>query len=238
MRDVEAEGRNISAGDSIEMTFAATGKQTIPVVGVFSGEIDDRYLLALPTYEDNFARQQDLQVHLIASAGVTPDEMRSAVEARLEEFPNVRVLDQAGLREESSRLIDQMLNMVYGLLALALIIAVLGITNTLALSVHERRREVGLLRAVGASRSQIRRMIRWEAAIIAVFGTVMGVVVGTAFGWALISTLRDDGFSETVLPWAQIVVFVIIAAIAGLLAAVLPARRAARLDVLDAIAFD
>ena len=238
MRDVEAEGRGISAGDSIEMTFAATGKQTIPLVGVFSGEIDDRYLLALPTYEDNFTRQQDLQVHLLTAPGVSPDEMRTAVEGRLEEFPNVRVLDQAGLREESSRLIDQMLNMVYGLLALALIIAVLGITNTLALSVHERRREVGLLRAVGASRSQVRRMIRWEAAIIAVFGTVMGVVVGTAFGWALISTLRDDGFSETVLPWVQIIIFVVIAAIAGLLAAVLPARRAARLDVLDAIAFE
>lgn len=238
MRDVEAEGRGISAGGSIEMTFAATGKQTVPVVGVFSGEIDDRYLLALPTYEDNFARQQDLQVHLVASSGVTPDEMRSAVEEHLKEFPSVRVLDQAGLREEGSRLIDQMLNMVYGLLALALIIAVLGITNTLALSVHERRREVGLLRAVGASRSQIRRMIRWEAAIIAVFGTVLGVVVGTAFGWALISTLRDDGFSRTVLPWAQIVAFLVIAAIAGLLAAVLPARRAARLDVLDAIAFE
>lgn len=238
LRDVEAEVRGISAGDSIEMTFAATGKQTIPVVGVFSAEMDDRYLLALPAYEQNFARQQDLQIHLVASSGVTPEEMRSAVETNIEDFPNVRVLDQAGLREESSRLIDQMLNMVYGLLALALIIAVLGITNTLALSVHERRREVGLLRAVGASRSQVRRMIRWEAAIIAVFGTVMGVVVGSAFGWALISTLRDEGFTETVLPWPQIVAFVIVAAFAGLLAAVLPARRAARLDVLDAIAFE
>ena len=238
MRDVEAEGRGVSAGDSLEMTFGSTGKQTIPIVGVFEAEIDDRYLLALPTYEENFERQHDLQVQLTASAGVTPGKMRTAVEAALEEFPNVRVLDQAGLREESSKLIDQMLNMVYGLLALALIIAVLGITNTLALSVHERRREVGLLRAVGATRSQIRRMIRWEAAIIAVFGTVMGVVVGSAFGWALIATLRDEGFRETVLPWGQIVAFVVIAAIAGLLAAVLPARRAARLDVLDAIAFE
>ena len=238
LRDVEAEGRGATAGDTLEMTFAATGKQTIPIAGVFEAEIDDRYLLALPTYEENFERQHDLQVHLIAAPGVSSQELRRAAEKALEEFPTVRVLDQAGLREESSRLIDQMLNMVYGLLALALIIAVLGITNTLALSVHERRREVGLLRAVGATRSQIRRMIRWEAAIIAVFGTVMGVVVGTAFGWALILTLRDDGFTKTVLPLAQIVAFVVIAAIAGLLAAVLPARRAARLDVLDAIAFE
>ena len=238
MKDVEAESRGVSVGDSIEMTFGSTGKQTIPIVGIFEGGVDDRYLLSLPVYEENYARQQDMQVHLVGAAGIPAGEMRAAVEAEVSEFPNVQVLDQEGLKEESSKLIDQMLNMVYGLLGLALIIAVLGITNTLALSVYERRREVGLLRAVGATRPQIRRMIRWEAAIIAVFGTVIGVIVGSAFGWALIRTLEDEGFTEIVVPLAQIAAFILIAALAGLMAAVLPARRAARLDVLEAIAFE
>lgn len=238
LRDVEAETRGLTAGDSMVMVFGNTGEQEVEIDGVFGAATDDRYLLSLQTYAENYSRQSDIQVHLTATQGVTIDDLRVSVEGALEEFPNVRVLDQAGLREESSKLIDQMLNMIYGLLALALIIAVLGITNTLALSVYERRREFGLLRAIGATRSQIRRMIRWEAAIIALFGTVVGVVIGCVFGWALITSLREDGFSRVVLPLGQIAIFIIIAAAAGLLAAVLPARRAARLDVLEAIAFE
>lgn len=238
LRDVEAEARDVTTGDTLEMVFGVTGKTEVRIDGVFGGALDDRYLLALPTYEENFARQQDIQVHLLAAPGVSVEEMRTAVDDVLADYPNVRAMDQAGLREESSKLIDQMLNMVYGLLGLALIVAILGITNTLALSVHERRREIGLMRAVGASRRQVRRAIRWEALVITLFGTVIGVLLGVIFAASLMTALADEGLTRIVVPLSQIAIFVVVAGIAGLVAAAGPARRAARLDVLDAIAFE
>lgn len=238
LRKSEAEARGVTTGDTLEMTFSNTGELSVEIDGVFDAQMDDRYLLSLETYNENVTSPQDIQVHIVGSSGVSRTELVAAVEEVLEPFPNVRALDQAALREESSGLIDQMLNMVYGLLALALVIAILGITNTLALSVHERRREVGFLRAVGATRSQVRRMIRWEAATIALFGTVLGVLIGINFATAFMKALEDEGFTRIVIPLIQIGSFVVIAALAGLLAAALPARRAARMDVLDAIAFE
>ena len=132
--------------------------------------------------------------------------------------------------------VDQILAVINALLMLAVIIAVLGIGNTLALSVFERTRELGLLRAVGMSRRQTRRMVRWEAAIVSLFGAVMGVVVGTAFGLAATASMPDSVISTVTFPIATLVTLLVVAVIAGLLAAILPARRAARLDVLDAIA--
>lgn len=121
------------------------------------------------------------------------------------------------------------------LLGLALVIALLGITNTLALSVFERTRELGLLRAIGMSRRQARSMIRWEAVIIAVIGAVLGLVVGAFLGWALVTALDSEGITELDIPGGQLATYMVIAALAGVLAALLPARRAARLNVLRAI---
>jgi putative ABC transport system permease protein len=128
--------------------------------------------------------------------------------------------------------------MMYVLVALTLFIALLGIVNTLALSVLERTREIGLVRAVGMSRRQVRRMVRWESVIIAVFGAVLGLAVGLLFGWALVRALRDQGIGRLVVPGATLATFPVVAALAGVGAAVLPARRAARLDVLGALAHE
>jgi putative ABC transport system permease protein len=125
--------------------------------------------------------------------------------------------------------------MVTAMLGLALIIALFGITNTLALSVFERTRELGLLRAVGMSRRQTRRMIRWEAVIISVIGAVIGLAVGLFFGWALVKSLESEGITELVIPYGQLLAYVGAAALAGVLAALPPARRASRLNVLEAI---
>ena len=119
-----------------------------------------------------------------------------------------------------------------------MVIAVLGIVNTLALSVIERTREIGLLRAVGLSRVQTRRMITWEAVVIAVLGAVLGVALGLLFGVVLLQSLRDEGLEVISIPWVQLALFFLVSVIVGVLAAVLPARRAARLDVLAAIATD
>jgi putative ABC transport system permease protein len=148
----------------------------------------------------------------------------------------VTVENQAEFKETQSGFVDQMLGLVTALLALALIIALLGITNTLALSVFERTRELGLLRAVGMSRRQARSMIRWESVIIAVIGAVLGLVVGGFFGWALVTSLAGEGVTEFALPSGQLIAYVIAAGVAGIVAAIPPARRAARLNVLEAIA--
>jgi putative ABC transport system permease protein len=119
---------------------------------------------------------------------------------------------------------------------LAVVIALLGIANTLGLSIFERTREIGVLRAVGMGRSQVRSTVRWEAIIIAVFGTTLGLAVGTFFGWAVVRAMADEGFDTLDVPVGRLAVLTAIAAVAGAMAAVMPARRAAKLDVLDALA--
>ena len=124
-----------------------------------------------------------------------------------------------------------------GLLGLALVIALLGIANTLALSIVERTREIGLLRAVGMTRRQVRRMVRWEALIIAVFGALLGILIGSAIGFGVVTSLADDGLGSFALPAGQLVIWLIVAAVAGLIASLGPARKAARLNVLKAISY-
>jgi putative ABC transport system permease protein len=128
--------------------------------------------------------------------------------------------------------------MVYGLLVLAIVIALMGIANTLSLSVHERTRELGLLRAVGQSRRQLRSMVRGEAFTVALFGTVGGVGLGVFLGWAMVDTLASEGFTSFTVPGPSLAVVLALGALVGVIAAVRPARRAARLDVLEAIATD
>jgi putative ABC transport system permease protein len=126
--------------------------------------------------------------------------------------------------------------LVYALLALAVLIALIGIVNTLMLSVFERTREIGLLRAVGMRRRQVRTMIRSESVILAVFGAVIGIIIGTGMGVALVASLKNQGITDTVVPISSLVIFLVIAAVLGLIAASWPARRAAKLDILAAIA--
>jgi putative ABC transport system permease protein len=151
-------------------------------------------------------------------------------------YASADVLDKDAFLDVASTEIDTMLGMFYALLMLAVLIALLGIANTLALSILERTRELGLLRAVGMGRSQVRSTVRWEAIIIAVFGTTLGLTVGTFFGWAIVRALADEGIDTLTVPVGSLAVVTVIAALAGAIAAVLPARRAAKLDVLEALA--
>ena len=154
------------------------------------------------------------------------------------DLPTITLKDRAEFAAEQRAPIDQMLSLIYALLALAVVIAVLGIVNTLALSVIERTREVGLLRAVGLSRRQLRTMVRLESMIIFLLGAVLGVGLGSLFGVALQRSQVDSGIGVLSLPFVQLLIFVALAALVGVLAAVWPARRAARLDVLRAITTD
>ena len=146
------------------------------------------------------------------------------------------MLDREGFKESKASNIDLIINLIYALLALAILIALMGITNTLALSIFERTRELGVLRAVGMTRSQLKATVRFEAMIIAVFGTLLGLGIGVFFGWSIVQALSDQGIDQLVIPVPTLAIVTVVAAAAGVLASVLPGRRAAKLDVLAAIA--
>jgi len=160
----------------------------------------------------------------------------AALAAGLRAFPNLQIQTRAQFEQSQQKQVNQLLGLVYALLGLAIVIALIGIVNTLMLSVFERTHEIGLLRAVGMRRRQIRAMIRSESVILALFGAVVGIVVGTALGVAFAHSLAQQGISDIVVPVSTLIVFLVLSALLGLGAASWPARRAARLDVLAAIA--
>jgi putative ABC transport system permease protein len=161
--------------------------------------------------------------------------VQAGIEGVLADLPTVTVKDQDAFAADQRAPVDQLLAIIYALLGLAVIIAVLGIVNTLALSVIERTREVGLLRAIGMSRRQLRSMIRLESVAISVLGAVLGIGLGLIFGISLQQAIADEGINVLSIPFVQLLIFVVLAGVVGVLAAVWPARRAARMDVLRAI---
>jgi putative ABC transport system permease protein len=193
------------------------------------------WLLGTETYEANVEDQYDFQVFIRKADGVDTQTARAAIEEVADGYPGAKVLDQAGYEDDQTAFIDQLLGLIYAMLLLAIFIALLGIANTLALSIIERTRELGMMRAVGMTRAQVRSMIRWESVIIAIQGTLLGLAVGVVFGWALVTALEDEGVETFELPVTTLVVIVVLAIIAGVLAAVWPSRRAAKLDVLRAV---
>ena len=230
-----ADDRGLSVGDTVTVRMP-TGVKTWRVAGIF----DDNPVVFFPvlTTLDTLARagipREDNALIIFTAPGATGVQARlDKVVARL---PIVTVKDEAGFAAEQRGPIDQLVQMIYALLGLALVIAVLGIVNTLALSVIERTREVGLLRAIGVSRRQLRWMITLESVVISVLGAVLGVVLGIGFGVALMYALKDQGLEAISIPYGQLTLFLVLALVIGVLAAVFPARRAARLDVLRAIA--
>jgi putative ABC transport system permease protein len=153
----------------------------------------------------------------------------------LKDYPTAELMTKSEFKGSMASEIDKILNLVYVLLAMALVIALFGIANTLALSVFERTREFGLLRAVGMSRAQVRSTVRWESVLIALLGTTLGTAIGLGFSWSLVHALQDKGFNTFAVPTQQLGLIVVFAALAAVAAAALPARRAAKLDMLQAI---
>jgi putative ABC transport system permease protein len=231
-----AERRRYRIGQTIPIRFqgATVPLRLVALVGT-SGALPANYLVTPDALVKGGLAPLDSLLYVTKTPSADTAAVRADVDRIIKPLPTVTVKDPGEYAQEQRSQINLFLYFIYALLGLAVVIAVLGIINTLALSVIERTREVGLLRAVGLSRRQLRRMVRLESVIVAVLGAALGVGMGLAFGVALQRAIADQGVDVLAIPWLQLVLFVALAAIAGVLAAVLPARRAARLDVLRAI---
>ena len=231
-----AKDNNWSVGDVIPVAFKDTGPQQLRVAMIYGeDQMVGSYLLGMSAYDANYTTHFDQQVIVKQAPDVSKETALAAVERATKPYAGVDVLDRAGFTEQQGAQLDQMLGLIYALLGLAILIALLGIANTLALSILERIREIGLLRAVGMTRPQLRSAIRWESVIIALQGTALGLLLGLFFGWAMVRALEDEGLTVFRVPYGSLVVIVVLAALAGMLAAIGPSRRAAKLDVLRAI---
>ncbi len=228
----------LGVGDTVTVEFATGGPLELTVAGIYAdAALASNYLVDLDLFATyNPTSNLDLMAFAKLARDVTPDEGRAAIDAVLADHPQVKVDDRAAYQASQEEEFDSVLIAVNGLLGLALFIALLGIANTLALSVLERTREIGLLRAVGMLRRQVRVMVIVESALVAVFGAVLGVAVGLAFGTAVTMAMPASVIASTAIPVGTLATVVIIAALCGVAAGLLPARRAARLDVLRAVA--
>ncbi len=232
-----AKDNNLAVGDEVGVQFASGGVQQFEVAGIYAdATLAGNFVIDLETFIKNYpASTVDFFVFARTADGTTAKEARTAIEGVLEAYPQLKLEDRSEFQKSQEDQIDQFLAAVNGLLFLAIVIALLGIANTLALSVLERTREIGLLRSIGMMRKQARRMVLAEAVIVAVFGALLGLVIGLLFGIGAASALPESAVSTVAIPWASLVTVVIVAAIAGVVAGLLPARRAARLDVLKAV---
>jgi putative ABC transport system permease protein len=236
MAEDAAKSRNVKPGDTLEVTFPRSGKQTLTVGGTYeANELIGEYVI-----DESQAKGFTSTVNVVALVniedGADSAAVRSALEQQVAAYPNVDVQDQSEFVDQVAGQVNQIVTIINILLGLSVLIALLGVLNTLALSVIERTRELGLLRAVGMARRQVKRMIRVEAVVICTFGGLLGLAVGAVFGVALQKGLEDDGVTELAFPVVSLLLFLIGASIAGVVAAWLPARRASRLNVLAAIA--
>ncbi len=235
-----ASSHGLKVGSPIQLDFARTGEQTLIVGGTYASSqlIGTNYLVSTDVFEANFTDQLDQVLMVRVASGVDPAAVRAGLDHAVAGYPNIDVEDPATVEKQQAAQVNQLLTIIYVMLALAILIAVLGIINTLVLSVVERTREFALLRAVGMARRQVRRMVRGESVVIALFGAALGVLVGLGFGVALTSAVIATSGGVVSVPVGSLVVFVVLALVFGIVAAVWPARRAARTNVITALSIE
>lgn len=235
----QAAERGLDVGDRIAMTFARTGTVEVPVVGLIDDDdakaLSTDYLVSLASYRAWFAERVDATLLVRPSAGSSVDEAQAALKDALNGMPTVEVRDQASAAEARTASLDGILTLITAVLMLTVLIAMLGITNTLALSIIERTRELGLLRAVGMTRRQLRTMIRTESLLIAVAGLIVGTTVGVATSALFVRAIAQGGDLHLTVPTTELALVAAVAVVVGVVGGVAPARRAARLEVLTAI---
>jgi putative ABC transport system permease protein len=232
----EARARDLELGDTVEFRFVDGSTRPLTVTGTYANdELAGKFVVSQALHESTGADQYDFSVYVQAAPGVDVQAARAALASVVAGFPNADLMSKAEYTDDMAAQIDPIVNLMYALLALAVGIALFSIANAMALSVHERTHEIGLLRAVGMDRRQTRSAIRWEALLIALVGALSGLLIGVFFGWALSVTLRGEGLTAFSFPLIPLLVIAVLAVAGGVLAATRPASRAARVDVLRAI---
>jgi putative ABC transport system permease protein len=236
--DGYAKDHDLSVGSPVEVTFASGAKRRFRVEGIFDpptgGSPFGSVTISAATWDELNAQPRNLYSFVIMDGGQT-DANRAALEQRLQDFPNAKVATRDEFVDNQISGLSSILNVLYVLLALSVVVSLFGIVNTLVLTVFERTREIGMLRAVGMTRRQVRRMIRHESVITAAIGGVLGILLGIALGALLVA--RVD-FIDFTVPAGQLIIFAVAAIVVGLLAAIFPARRASRLNILEALKYE
>jgi putative ABC transport system permease protein len=235
-----ASDNDLELGDEVRFLTQIGAKPSLRVVGeyedkaeLFGGAIVTQRLMTTA-----FDQRDDVLDFVKTVPGVSPAKVQAGlIEAMDRDFPVIEVRNQQELKENQEEQINQLLGLIYALLALAVIVSLFGIANTLALSIHERTRELGMLRAIGMSRRQVRTMIRYEAVITALIGALLGMVIGVIFAALIAQPLEDEGFALS-YPIGTLIAMLAFAAFAGVIAAIAPARRASRLDILQALQYE
>lgn len=234
--DPTIQALGIGVGDDVTLTGAA-GTETLPVTGLYLIEGDSPFFMDFQTAAALSGEVPVFQAMVVLDDGADADAIKEVLdEALAEDYPLVSLEEPGDLEQLANQFIDILLGIISALLGSALVIAILGVANTLLLSVTERTREIGLLRAVGLRRRSVWRMITLESMVMAIFGAILGMILGTALGSALVLSLEDFGFDGVTIPWVWLAIYTVLAAIAGVVAAIWPAWRASRLDILKAIA--
>lgn len=235
-----ASDHGLKVGDRFRLLSQSRRRPSFEVAGEFHSKLEvfGSVLITQAAMAREFGQSQDTIDFVQVKPGANPDEVQAILSKGVETaFPVAEVLNQQELKESREEQVDQLVNLVYALLLLAILISLFGIANTLALSIHERRRELGMLRAIGMSRRQVRTMIRYEAVITALIGAIIGMVLGLVFAALIAQPLKDEGFTLS-YPIGSLVGLLVFAAIIGVLAAILPGRRASRLDILESLQYE
>jgi putative ABC transport system permease protein len=235
--------KSAKVGDRIAMLTPAGRRVTLTVKGLLDegsdfGLLGGGLVVSNATLAKDFDARDNAFVFLRYAAGASPAATRASIDRLLAaRFPTAETQDRGEVKDAQAGQINQLLYLIYALLALSIIVSLFGIVNTLALSIFERTRELGMLRAIGTSRRQVKRIVRLEAVITSLIGALLGLVLGVLFALAISRPLASEGFALT-FPVTTLVALVAAAALAGMVASLWPARRAARLDVLRALAYE
>jgi len=233
-----ASALGVEQGDTVEITTVEGETGTLKVLGVYRDPMMlNGIIVSSSGYGTLFPKPQTFMVIAKAQPGSDIEATRKAIEVALAAVPTAEVQTTEEYKKSTVDLVNQLLMLVYGLLALSVIISLFGIVNTLVLAVYERTREIGLVRAIGMSRRQVRATVRYESVITSIIGAIMGIVVGIVFAWVVTTRFAGQGITFSV-PGVQLVVFMLLAVVVGVIAAILPARRAAKIDILEAIHYE
>ena len=238
--DAWADSNNLAVGDRIRVRTPLERNVKLTIEGTVKDNADllGNVVVTEDTLRERFGTSQPSMTLVRLAEGADADAVQEQISQRVDRrFPTVDTLNQQELKDNQEEQIQQLVGFFYVLLALAVVISLLGIVTTLALSIHERTRELGMLRAVGMSRRQVRRLVRYESVITALIGAILGTVLGVIFAGLVSRPLADEGF-ELAYPIGTLILLLVLAALAGVIAAIWPARRAARLDVLRALAYE